>query len=201
MNVQNGRHRVKYGPVTTNEIAEVISPCLIGTDIMSTLGLLRDYEKGRIMQSVDGIPYDMPTARAKGSGLLMIKLVDLNMFEERCKTRVSEYDGFTLERQAHVGIQYRYLNNVSHNRSIPQVPSHLSLHNLLFDSKSPHYVYRRNTMASQSAGNMDATSDPAKGAIPMEIDSGDAATSQTISGPIIVSLLAQTPLMANAALL
>ena len=113
MNVQNGRTRIKYGPITTNEIAEGISPCLIGTDIMSTLGLVIDYEKGRVMQLVEGIPYDMPIARAKGSGLLMIKLVDLNMFEERCKTRMSEYDGFSLERQAHVGIQYRYLNNIS----------------------------------------------------------------------------------------
>ena len=64
MNVQNGRTRIKYGPITTNEIAEGISPCLIGTDTMSALSLVIDYEKGRVMQLVDGVPYDMPIARA-----------------------------------------------------------------------------------------------------------------------------------------
>ena len=92
----------------TCEIEEGHSPLLIGTDIMADLGISIDYAEGKVYQYCthgcppgEKIPCECEIARAAGSGLIVLKITDLNMFERfspkigtsRCTTRFQHAHG------------------------------------------------------------------------------------------------------------
>ena len=80
--------QVEVGELVTQEIKEGQSPCLLGTDLMAMLQMTIDYAAGKVWQCYDDpslgrIACELKVARAAGSGLIVVRLTDLNMFEKK----------------------------------------------------------------------------------------------------------------------